>query len=161
MSVLRLFGEITPEKADGFLASFHPHVSEVVISSPGGDIGSMLALFDAIRLREITVTGTGLLQSAAAVLLQAGKIRAMTRNSLLLFHEPEKDRQTGEISDSKWSLHGHLVELVVDRTGMSQIEGHDLFDGLFINPERAKNLNLIDRIVNPKQIPIYEQEVLS
>jgi ATP-dependent protease ClpP protease subunit len=158
MSILRLFGEITPEKADQFLSDLNSRVKEVVISSPGGDIGSMLALFDAIRVRELTVVGAGILQSAAAVLLQAGKIRAMTRNSLLLFHEPEKDPQTGNISNDKWSLHGHLVELVIDRTGMGQIEGYDLFDGLFINPDRAKNLNLIDKIIDPKQMSEHEED---
>lgn len=134
---------------------------EFVISSPGGDIGIMLSMFDQIRLNEGITIGSGLLQSAAAVLLQAGKVRRMTRNSLLLFHEPtpveNKDSKIKAIPDQEWTLHTHLVGLIADRTGMNQIEAYDLFDGKFINPERALNLNLIDEIVELPVIPVYRE----
>jgi ATP-dependent protease ClpP protease subunit len=139
-----------------------------LISSPGGDIGVMLAIYDQIRLTRGITTGTGLLQSSAAVLLQAGTVRRMTRNSLLLFHEPARVKQekelpggiveiVNEIPDQEWTLHTHLVGLVADRTGMSEIEAYDLFDGRFINPERAKNLNLVDEIIDLPVIPVYKE----
>ncbi len=134
---------------------------QFMISSPGGDVGVMLAMHDQIRLNEGVTIGTGLLQSAAAVLLQAGKVRKMTRNGLLLFHEPEAILQPGatepKIPDQEWTLHTHLVGLVADRTGMSEIEAYDLFDGKFINPERAINLNLIDEIIELPVIPVYKE----
>lgn len=136
---------------------------EFIISSPGGEIGYMLSMFDQIRLTEGITIATGLLQSAAAVLLQAGKVRRMTRNSLLLFHEPEATETlpSGEkkIPDRAYTLHTHMAELVADRTGMSQIEAYDVFDGRFINPEKAKQLNLIDEIIELPVIPIYQPEV--
>lgn len=144
------------------------HGRQYLISSPGGDIGVMLAMYDQIRQTEGDTIGTGLLQSSAAVLLQAGKVRKMTRNSLLLFHEPARKEQKkelpggiveiiNEIPDQDWTLHTHLVGLVADRTGMSEIEAYDLFDGKFINPERAKNLNLIDEIIELPVIPVYKE----
>lgn len=134
---------------------------QFLISSPGGDVSVMLAMYDQIRIGEGVTIGTGFLQSAAAVLLQAGKVRKMTRNSLLLFHEPEAVLEPGtgyaKIPDQEWTLHTHLVGLVADRTGMSEIEAYDLFDGKFINPERAKNLNLIDEIIELPKIPVYKE----
>ncbi len=141
---------------------------QFLISSPGGDIGVMLAMYDQIRQTAGITIGTGLLQSSAAVLLQAGTVRKMTRNSLLLFHEPAKVEQrkdlpgglvqvVTEIPDQEWTLHTHLVGLVADRTGMSEIEAYDLFDGRFINPERAKNLNLVDEIIELPVIPVYKE----
>ncbi len=141
---------------------------EYLISSPGGDIGYMLAMFDQIRLSEASTIAAGVLQSAAAVLLQAGKVRKMTRNGLLLFHEPEKKKFVAnpgaeteqveeKIPDLEWTLYTHIVGLVADRTGMSKIEAYDLFDGRFINAERAKNLNLIDEIIELPVIPVYHE----
>lgn len=134
---------------------------EFLISSPGGDVGVMLSLFDHIRLNGGITIGSGLLQSAAAVLLQAGKVRRMMRNSLLLFHEPKAVSAPGmnepKIPDQEWTLHTHLVGLIADRTGMNEIEAYDLFDGKFINPERALNLNLIDEIVELPVIPVYRE----
>ena len=141
---------------------------QFLISSPGGDVGYMLSMFDQIRIMGATTIGSGILQSAAAVLLQAGKIRKMTRNSLLVFHEPEKrktvlpavdgrkEKVVEEIPQKDWTLYTHLVGLVADRTGMSEIEAYDIFDGKFITPEKAKTLNLIDEIIDPKVIPVYQ-----
>lgn len=127
---------------------------DFLISSPGGDIGVMLAMFDQIRRSKSTTAATGLVQSAAAVLLQAGIVRRMTRNALLMFHEPEKIN--GEFTDESWSLHSILMGLVEDRTGLHTMEVADIFDGKFITAPRALTLNLIDEVIDLPVIPVYQ-----
>lgn len=133
---------------------------EFLISSSGGDVGVMLSMFDGIRMAKADTIGSGLLQSAAAVLLQAGRVRKLSRNGLLLFHEPkatESDANKPKVSDQEWTLFSHMVGLVADRTGLSIPEAHDLFDGKFINATRALQLNLIDEIIELSVIPVYQE----
>jgi ATP-dependent protease ClpP protease subunit len=135
-------GEITPASANQFLyVAAENIITDVVISSPGGDIGLTLGLFDVIKFQGINTHVVGLAQSAAAVLLQAGKRRTMTNSSLLMFHAPEEN-----CTDAEFRLYTQLVEMVVQRTGLNIAEGHDLFDNKFINANRALELNLIDEI---------------
>lgn len=132
---------------------------EFLISSSGGDVGVMLSMYDGIRLAKANTIASGLLQSAAAVLFQAGKVRKMSRNSLLLFHEPkatQTDANGPKVSDQEWTLFSHMIGLVADRTGLSLPETHDLFDGKFINAERAIQLNLADEIIELPVIPVYQ-----
>jgi ATP-dependent protease ClpP protease subunit len=140
-------GEIDRNVAEDFFdfALEDRHKSEVIISSPGGDIGLMVGMYDVIQKREWNTLGLGVLQSAAAVLFQAGKRRVLGPNSLLLFHEPNK-QANGEFSDQDWYLFTKLVELIQIRTGMPQIEVHDLFDNKFISANRAIELGLADAI---------------
>jgi ATP-dependent protease ClpP protease subunit len=88
----------------------------------------------------------GLAQSAAAVLLQGGKWRTMTKSSLLMFHGEGEDAAEPEIQ-----LAGQLVEMVAKRTGMSVTEARGLFDNTFINVNRALELGLIDEIAEAQQ----------
>lgn len=160
-----LTGEIDREAFDSYAGSTAPHLT---ICSIGGDVSYMLAIFDAARARGVNTTATGIVQSAAAVLLQAGVIRYMSRNALLKFHAPEaiptliKDPQTNEtrtedkIPDDDWLLYTLMVGLIADRTGMHEVEVHGLYDGNFINAERALQLNLIDKIIETPVIPVYQ-----
>lgn len=137
---------------------------EFFISSSGGDVGVMLSMYDGIRLAGANTIGSGLLQSAAAVLFQAGKVRKISRNALLLFHEPkasEADAAKPKVSDQEWTLFSHMVGLVADRTGLSLPETHDLFDSQFINAERAIQLNLADEIIELPVVPVYHQEAFN
>ena len=137
------------------------------ISSPGGDVGYMISMFDYIRhgkAKTVTIA-SGIVQSAAAVLLQSGSVRKMTRNSFLVFHPPQKQsiprkddpsKTTEEISEKEWSLYTLLAGLVADRCGLTLIEAYDLFDGTFISAEKAKQIGLIDEIIDPKIIPVVQ-----
>lgn len=140
------FGEITPRMAIELMSSR----ATVLISSPGGDIGSMLAMYDHIRHYEMKTFATGVCQSAAAVLLQAGALRIMSRNALLRFMGPEEENLVKEDDEYVDPLIHHLASnmanLVMERTGMALPEAYDLFDGKFINAERALALNLVDKI---------------
>ena len=141
-------GEITPRVAsDFFYLAEEEQITDVVISSPGGDIGLTYGMHDVIKFKDIHTHVVGLAQSAAAVLLQAGTWRTMTNASLLMFHAPEE-----KCTDAEFRLYTQLVEMVAQRTGCNIAEAHDLFDNKFINANRALELNLIDEIMEDAEV---------
>lgn len=138
-----LTGEIEPKVANSFFTLAATNfITDLIISSPGGDIGLTFGMFDVIRMQGINTHAVGLAQSAAAALFQAGKKRTMTNSSLLMFHSPAED-VTGE----EFRLCTQLAEMVQQRTGMHISEARDLFDNRFINANRAIELGLADEIV--------------
>lgn len=150
MSIHFITGEITPQVA----ADFYHWLGErevgdwLVLSSPGGDVGLMIGMYDAIVEQDIEIVATGILQSAAAVLFQAGAKRYMYPNAMLRFHEMQRDKDTDNMSDPEWYLLTKLVAMVVQRSGLTLPEGHDLFDGKFIPAKRAVELGLCDGLKN-------------
>lgn len=69
-----------------------PEPVEIIFSSPGGDVIAGLVLFDYIQqLRReghhVTTSALGWAASMAGILLQAGDLRVMARESWLLIHE--------------------------------------------------------------------------
>jgi ATP-dependent protease ClpP protease subunit len=154
MRPLFLLGEINSDSAyyfydwiveNAFQFIGHP---ELVISSPGGDVGLVIGMYDQIIQRDVPTVAMGVVQSAAAVLFLAGAKRSMYPNSMLMFHEPTREKDSEDMSDPDWYLFTKLVAMVRQRTGMDLIEAHDLFDGKFISAERAYELGLCDEIVN-------------
>ena len=154
MKPLILVGKID----DGFAGQFYDWLDENLyrrdgyaqlgISSPGGDVGLMIGIYDQIILRDIPTVAMGIVQSASAVLFLAGHKRYMYPNSMLMFHEPERPTGSADMTDPDWYLHTKMVAMIVQRTGMDLIEAHDLFDGKFITAERALQLGLCDEILN-------------
>ena len=141
-------GEITPQVAERFFyLTEEEQITDIVISSPGGDIGLTYGMHDVAKFKDMHTHVVGLAQSAAAVLLQAGTWRTMTNASLLLFHSPAED-----CSDADFRLYTQLVEMVAQRSGLNIAEAHDLFDDKFINANRALELNLIDEIVEDAEV---------
>jgi hypothetical protein len=120
---------------------------ELCISSRGGDPGLMIGMYDQIIQRDIPTVALGIVESAAAVLFLAGHTRAMYPNSMLIFHEVTHP-DSADFTDPEWYVHTKMVAMIVQRTGMSLIEAHDLFDGKFISAERAVELGLCDKILN-------------
>jgi ATP-dependent protease ClpP protease subunit len=133
-------GEITAQLALPFFQDAK-RITDVENSSPGGDIGLTLGMFDIVQARGMRTHVAGLAQSAAAVLLQAGKWRTMTKNSLLMFHGVEEGATPPHLR-----LIAQLVEMVAKRTGTSATEGRALFNNTFINANQALELSLIDEI---------------
>ena len=135
-------GEIRPENANQFLwLAGEDMINDVVISSPGGDIGLTYGMFDVIKFNGLSTHVVGAAESAAAVLLQAGALRTMTNSSVLQFHAPEE-----KCSDVEMRLVSQLVEMVAQRTGLAVPEAWGLFDGKIISANQALEFNLIDEI---------------
>ena len=134
-------GEITAQLALPFFQDAK-RITDVMISSPGGDIGLTLGMFDIAQSHGMRTHVAGLAQSAAAVLLQAGKRRTMTTNSLLMFHGAEEGATPAEIR-----LVEQLVEMVAKRAGTSVRRTRALFNHNFIKADRALELGLIVRFL--------------
>jgi ATP-dependent protease ClpP protease subunit len=148
MSNFYVVGEINPAMATSFFrGAAGRFITDVVISSPGGDVGLTFGMFDVIKYQHIYTHVVGLAQSAAGVLLQAGTWRTMTNSSLLMFHRPEEN-----VSDQEFRLFTQLVEAVAQRISMPFIEAVGLFDNKFINANRALELGLIDEIAEDVKV---------
>jgi len=148
MSNFYVVGEISPAMATSFFrGAAGRFITDVVISSHGGDTGLTYGMFDVIKHQEINTHVVGLAQSAAAVLLQAGKWRTMTNSSLLLFHRAEEG-----VSDQEFRLFTQLVEMAAQRAGLPFIEAIGMFDDKFINANRALELGLIDEIAEDVKV---------
>jgi ATP-dependent protease ClpP protease subunit len=135
-------GEIEPKTANQFFwLAGEDMIDDVVISSPGGDIGLTYGMFDVIKFNGINTHVVGAAFSAAAVLLQAGALRTMTNSSVLQFHPPGENAP-----DTEFRLYTQLVEMVAQRVGLQVPEAHGLFDSKIISANKALEYNLIDEI---------------
>lgn len=70
------------------LASVKKDPLTIFLSSPGGDVGFGLGLYDLIYSLpfEVTIVGVGEVASAATIILQAADYRYLTDNSYLMLH---------------------------------------------------------------------------
>ncbi|MGH7744618.1 MAG: ATP-dependent Clp protease proteolytic subunit [Candidatus Dormibacteria bacterium] len=159
---MMVIGEITAETlGEYFNASILDNVrfgggGRVIISSPGGDIGYMLAMLDDIDFWKRETFATGICQSAAAVLATAGEgKRVCTMDTLFRFIPPvaEKiDDGNGniveKIPDLRYFLHSVCVARLAARLKCPKPEIELLFDGQFISSIRAKEFGLIDEVIS-------------
>jgi ATP-dependent Clp protease protease subunit len=95
----------------------NPQPMTIIFLSPGGSVIDGLALFDTIQeLRRkghhITTSTNGYAASMAGILLQAGDVRIMSRESWLLIHEASfmAAGKIGDVED-----HVEWVKKIVDR----------------------------------------------
>jgi len=132
-------------------------VEDVLICSPGGDIGYTLAMLDDIDEHKRPTRATGVCQSAAAVLATAGEgKRVCTMDALFRFVPPDieliNDPATGKgvykVPDLRWYLHTVLVARLAQRLKRDKVEVYELFDGEFISSTRAKELGLVDEVIS-------------
>lgn len=130
--------------------------TEVIISSPGGDIGYMLAMLDDIDFWKRKTFATGICQSAAAVLATAGEgKRVCSMDALFRFVPPAPEwlddgngGRVEKVPDLRWFLHSVCVARLAARLKGPKIEAEQLFDGQFISSIRAKELGLIDEVIS-------------
>lgn len=133
-------------------------LENVVVSSPGGDIGYTLAMLDEIDENKRTTKATGICQSAAAVLATAGEgKRICTADTLFRFMPAQKEKMTEiidgqeveveKIPDLRAYLQSVLVARLASRLKTPVAEISLLFDGEFVSSTRAKELGLIDEII--------------
>lgn len=133
----------------------------IVLSSPGGDAQVALAFYDRIRLSPcpVTITATGLVASAAALILVAPKAikdRSMTENSWLMVHDDN-------LMDTATNLRVHAAvryvkqlvkfenqwnKLMADNTKLKE----DEWDGLhkketYLNATECVRLGVVGEII--------------
>jgi ATP-dependent Clp protease, protease subunit len=107
-----------------------PVTIELELNSPGGSVVDGFALFDFItgmqnRGHTVNTTAYGMAASMAGVLLQAGNVRAMGSNAVLLIHEASFAAvgSYGEVQDRVKLVdifHERILKLLVDRSKVTK-----------------------------------------
>lgn len=83
---------------------------KIILNSPGGDLAQGLAIYDRIRLckSEVIIEAYGQCMSAASIILQAGDIRCVSPNCILMVHDGEDSVTGSPESVLKWAKLGKL-----------------------------------------------------
>lgn len=103
---------------------------EIVFNSPGGSVIDGMALWDHIQLvrsagHHVTTSSVGMAASMAGILLQAGDVRIMGKESWLLIHEGSFGAMgsVGEVEDTvEWvkKIGDRIADIFASRSKMSK-----------------------------------------
>lgn len=131
----------------------------IELSSHGGDAMSAIALYDRIRLHKgcVTVKAIGPIFSAAVLVLAAGDVRVMTKNSWVMLHEDTvsvtKHNRVGEaeilIKNSRL-LEDQWNRLLASKTiGKCTVESWRILHDkeTYLTAEKCLELGLVTRVV--------------
>lgn len=169
-STIYMFGDI----ADGTLydlvlrirAVMHMRPDEkkndpinLIINSDGGDVYEALGMIDYIQSLNVKVNTIcrGRAMSAAALLLCSGTgVRAVSKNSTIMFHEMSSGIY-GKSSDMKANVqHMEKLEEILVSIMSENSKKDDKFwkdktiKDYYLSPEEALELGVIDSIIEPK-----------
>lgn len=115
------------------------------INSPGGNVFDALAMFNALRAHDATITTKvmGVAASAASVVAMAGDTIEMPANSFLMIHNPltfaygnaDEMRDMADVLDK---IAASLIGIYVARTGLPEDEVKALLDAeTWLNADEA------------------------
>ena len=162
--VLYLRGDIDSETASDIievLISFaHQHPTRPIkflISSPGGDVYQMLAIYDFMQTLKapIYTIGIGLVASAASILLLAGTkgYRFAYPHTSIMLHKMSAgmadvmDNLTRTMQEFQ-RLHSDVLNIIMKHTGQSKERlENDLRNDFYLTAEQAVAYGVIDRII--------------
>lgn len=129
----------------------------IELSSFGGDALTALAFYDRIRSckSDVTIIATGLVASAAVIILAAGDKRCMTKNAWVLVHEdmPAADEGARVTSFERAAKIARQLEvqwnkILEERTGVSEEIWEDLHkQERYLTSIDCKKLKLIEKII--------------
>lgn len=133
---IHLYGEITQESAHGVIMQLRYLQSEapsggitVYINSPGGEVPSGLAVYDAMQAVSCPVKTVcvGMAASIAAILFTAGDQREILPHARVMIHDP---MVADGISGSALQIHSVAKDMMQTRDTVGKIlarhTGHDL-----------------------------------
>lgn len=136
----------------------------IYINSPGGEMSSMMAIYDTMQhiKPEVMTTCIGLAASAAAVILAAGERgkRFVLPHARVLIHQPHQSGLEGQASD----IEIHAREIVRQKEEMNQILAQhtgqefekvvqDTDRDRWLTAEHAVEYGLVDSIMAPSRVP--------
>lgn len=129
----------------------------IELTSIGGDALVALAFYDRIRRckSDVTIIATGLVASAAVIILAAGDTRLMSKNAWVMVHEDtpvadegakvtqfEKTAKVSRRLEDQWN------KILAERTGISASVWAKLHeDETYLNAIECKKLGLVDEII--------------
>lgn len=132
----------------------------VGINSPGGSVFDALAIYNALRAHDATVTTKvmGVAASAASVIAMAGERVVMPSNSFMMIHNPltfaygnaDEMRDMADVLDK---IAASLVGIYVARTGMSEDEVKALLDAeTWLNADEALAKGFATEVIDDLKI---------
>ncbi len=164
MRKIKIIGDIDHEAYLDFTTSMDEFEAEsekpinVVICSDGGDAMVALAFYERIKMSpcEITTTATGLVASAAVLILAAGKHRRMTKSAWVMVHDdtPGPELKNLRVSAAqKVTDHFRRVEdqwnqLLEECTGIFACQWDDLHrNETYLDSSECLRLNLVQEVL--------------
>ena len=161
-ATIRIYEEIgvwgvTEEEFAQELAGVTADEIEVQISSPGGDVFSGIAIYNALRAHPARVTTRvdSLAASIASVIVQAGDHRVMLKHSQQMIHTAwglvigtaDDMRQMAELLDRQTDV---IAGIYADRGGRAKTAMRKLMDAeTWFTDREAVDAGLADEIVDP------------
>lgn len=159
-----LFGDTTFEAIQNVVrdidtanASDEYTTIHLTLSSGGGLYLPAFALHDQIKAskKEVTIEATGICQSSALLILQAGSKRSATKNTVFMMHKTAHEIErtayeefTKEVEQRK-KENELFTQLTIDRSKISKEEFDKLTqNSLYFNSQEALTYGLIDEISN-------------
>ena len=130
----------------------------LIISSPGGDVYSGMALVDAMQSLScpITTIAMGLVASMASVILANGDRRLAYPHAYILIHQLSSVNGMSQQTDLEIAanhaaeLRGVLDELLARKTSKAPDDFHAMTErDCWCSAERALELGIIDEIISP------------
>lgn len=165
---IAIFGEIGWEvRAQEFIKELNAIEADsivVSINSVGGDVFDGVAIYNALRLNEATVTVNvvGLAASAASFIAQAGDEVYMLRGSEMMIHDASAFawgnakvmRNTGDILDK---ISNSIADIYAQRAGGTAEEWRAIMQAeMWYSPEEAVAAGLADKSVDDEDADAVE-----
>lgn len=140
-----------------YLENSNNKTINIYINSPGGDVYSLLGLYDLIQVLKnkgiiIRTINVGLCASAAAVILLSGSegYRESLPNCRVMLHQPSSGTY-GTVSDMEIDLKESvelkevLNNIISNHTGLNL--RHQMERDYWMSAKEAKDFNIIDKII--------------
>lgn len=128
----------------------------VYLNTPGGDVQQALGIYDLLKgaNAHITIIGYGSIESAGTVVLQAGDHRAVSRNSLVMYHHGTTEipeMPTGEYNNYHRygrKLDDRADEVVRLNIGVTKRKfARMIHNGMYCTADEALAAGLIDEVL--------------
>lgn len=127
----------------------------VYINSYGGAVSEGLAIYNTLKNHKATVNTycQGFACSIASVIMQAGDIRYMYSNSLLMIHnawmftigDSEELRKT---ADDLEKINGEVIKIYVEKSGLSEDEIRQMLDNEdWVTSDEAIAKGFADKVI--------------
>lgn len=153
--LIKLFGEVDEDQSEGLCdAIIHAGVLKdditVLISTYGGSFYEALAIYDLLDLHphNVTTIAVGPCMSAGAIILQAGKIRAMTPNAQIMVHYGENGSAGETDAKQNHKMHKLHKKLVGQKTKVGpQTVNKWFLTETYFDADHALKVGLVDKII--------------
>lgn len=171
---MNIFGDITPDLIGKIASEIDSAKASgkisLVISSPGGDAFTGLAVFDMLKASGLQVRTeiVGICASAASIIALAGDERAMGQNAMLMLHPAftpkgggaKELREKADVLDAISARMGEIAASVAHPDCKAQIDPM-MERELWLSADQALACGLASEIINPAAYAAHGETDMS